>query len=246
MSKPNRFIRWCAAFDNHGDLIDPITRKAFWEFLKWWKPTHRIHGGDCFDFRWLRGRGSEQEKREKTQADFDAGIAFLKGYEPNVFLRGNHDERLWRAAESDDGKLADLAGYMIADIEAAIPAECIVYPYNKRDGVHQHGKLRFVHGFTTGAYAAKAAAMHYGNVVMGHVHASDAASIPRVERTVGHTSGCLCKVDLDYNAAQPNTLRQSNGWVYGISFPASGDFVVWHADRIGDSFYLPSEWREVR
>src|SRR6476469_5531291 len=116
MSRPT-YRKWCAAFDNHGNEADKSAVKAFFEFNKWFKPEIRVHGGDCFNFAALRKGASDEEKREGIRQDVDAGIDFIKQFEPTHFLRGNHDERLWDASKSDDGKLADFGNYLITDIE---------------------------------------------------------------------------------------------------------------------------------
>jgi hypothetical protein len=239
-----KFTRWVAAYDSHGDLIDPVTRRAFFEFVKWFKPDVKIAGGDHFDFRWLRGKASEQEKREKTTGDIDAGVQFLGEYQPNTLLLGNHEDRLWKAAQSDCGQLSDFCANIIVDLKQAIPNARIV-PYCKRRGYTTIGRLKFIHGYHCGLNAVKQAATVYGNVCMGHIHASDFVSIPRHERCVGHSSGCLAKIDLEYNKTQANTLRQNNGWLYGTTSPG-GSFTVWHADKQDGAFILPSEFRETR
>lgn len=244
MPKSPRFYRWVAAFDNHGDRADPGTLKAFFEFVKWWRPDHRIHGGDNWDFRWIRGKASDQERREKTQEDFDAGMDFLKQYKPDVFLRGNHDERLWKAADSDDGKLADLAAYMILDIRERI-GTALMLPYHKRLGVHDYHGRTFLHGFHCGLTATRQTALIYGNSCFGHVHSFDQHTAPRLGAVSSYSSGCLCATDLDYNSGQPNTLRQENGWLYGLAYPGMRETVVWQARKMGAHFFLPSEWREA-
>jgi hypothetical protein len=240
-----KFTKWVALFDSHGDQIDPHAERAAFEFIDHFKPHHRIAGGDHFDLRWLRGKASEGEKRERTQEDFDAGISFIKRFKPDVFLTGNHEHRLWRAARGDDGKLADFASHLVLDIKDALGGDCILIPFGKRHGVHKHGDRSFVHGYHSGLYAVRQAAMIYGKMCMGHIHASDQCSIPRLDYCDGHSSGALCKIDLDYNESQPNTLRQNNGFVYGLKFQ-NGTTVVWHADKINGAFIFPSEFKEVR
>ena len=48
MSQPIRFV---AFGDNHGDMADHEAVDALCEFIKDYKPTVRVHLGDCFDFR---------------------------------------------------------------------------------------------------------------------------------------------------------------------------------------------------
>jgi hypothetical protein len=236
--------RFICAFDNHGDKADPSSVAAFFEFCKSFKPHHRIHGGDCFNLACLRKNASEGEKREKLQDDIDAGIDFIKRFKPTRFLRGNHDERLWDAANCDDGKLANFAAMLILDINDAL-GDAVMLPYNKRTGVAHLGKLRVIHGYHTGLYAARHAAAVYGNVLMGHVHAEDHQSLPHLDGVTGDSSGALCALDQDYNRGHAGTLRQSNGWAYGFVF-ASGDFLLMKARKVGGCWVIPDSFREVK
>lgn len=238
-----RYQRWCAAFDNHGSEQDETAVRAFFEFVEWFKPTIRIHGGDCFNVSALRKGASDEEKREPIRDDIDAGLNFIGKYKPTIFLRGNHDERIWDACESDDGKLADFAGYLLTDIKEALK-DAQVYPYDKRAGVLKLGHLKLIHGYHSGITAARMAAQIYGSVVMGHIHAVDQFSIPGLERRIGRSAGCLCNLSMKYNRAQANTLRQSHGFAYGLLLP-NGEYVYWQAEKVGGKWFLPSEWREV-
>jgi hypothetical protein len=245
MKKAGKLVRWVAVFDTHGDMIDPGAEQAFNEFVKGWKPTVRIAGGDHFDYRSLRrGAKGTEEERERLGGDHDAGCAFLRSYKPTVFLRGNHDERLWDAAKSGDGKLFDLASYMVPEVEAAIGPNCAMLPYDKRAGVYTLGDTRFVHGYASGIYAARQVADIYGRCVMGHVHAVSAHHPPSLDRRAGYTSGCLCKLDMDYNRSHMRTLAHGHGWAYGV-LTDSGHVQVWLAQRTGNDWLFPSEMRIV-
>jgi hypothetical protein len=238
-----RYERFICAADNHGDQCDPKAIAAFLAFCKSWKPTYRVHLGDCFDFRWLRGKASEGERREKITADVDAGIDFIRQFKPTHFITGNHDYRLWRAAASDDGKIADLASYLILDIKDAL-GEAVIYPYGKRKGVFNMNGTNWLHGYHAGVYAARQCAMIYGNSGMGHVHASAQATVARHDGPVtAHTSAALCLTDLEYNVGQPNTLAHQNGWLYGICYPGKRN-QIWHAVGVNVAFVLPSEMRD--
>ena len=64
MSNPIRFV---AFGDNHGDMADDEATDALCEFIKDYKPTVRVHLGDCFDFRSLRrGVGNDAEGAESV------------------------------------------------------------------------------------------------------------------------------------------------------------------------------------
>ena len=79
MSNWTRFI---AGFDVHGDKQNKAACEVFFRFMKDWKPEIRVMGGDLFDFRPLRRKASEEEKRESMREDFEAGMGFLKRMRP--------------------------------------------------------------------------------------------------------------------------------------------------------------------
>lgn len=239
-----KYERWMAVSDNHGDKQNAKAVSAALEFAKHWKPGIRLHLGDAFDFRCFRKNASQDESRDSIKADVEMGLEFIGKYKPTVFLRGNHDERLWDAAGCDDGKIADFASYLILDVKDAL-GDIPVLPYDKRKGVYKLGHLKAIHGYTAGITAAKRAAEIYGAVMMGHVHAIDQYSIAGIERRVGRSIGALCELCMDYNRGQANTLRQAHGWAYGLKFP-NGDYTFWQAEEVGGGFYMPSEFREIR
>lgn len=237
----SQMTRWCAVSDNHGDHADPDATRVFFEWMKHFKPQIRLHLGDCYDFRALRRGASEEERRESMRADIDAGNDFIKRYKPAVWLRGNHDERLWDGATHNDARIADPCQSGIDRIRDNA-GDCTIFPYHKRNGVHKLGDTTFVHGYHSGETATRNAAKIYGNVVMGHNHFVDSQPIPGLERRVGRCIGCLCRLDADYNRAQANTLRQAHGWAYGF-VTKTGRTVTWQAQEIDGKWILPSEAR---
>lgn len=239
---PEPFGRWMAITDNHGDMIDPQAERAAREFCKWFKPNRRIHMGDVWDFRALRRGAGDEEKREPIRADFDAGMELLSWFKPQVLLRGNHDERLFDcAANARNATLADFCLGYVSEIASRLKG-VEVLPYSKRHGVYRMGHLKFIHGYNSGITAARLAAQAYGNVLMGHVHACDVFSIPGLEPREGRAIGCLCRLDMDYNRAQLNTLRQAHGFAYGLVWP-NGKYTVWQARDIEGVWVFPSEFK---
>lgn len=232
-------VRFAFAADNHGNHVCPRTAGVFFDFLKAWKPAIRIHGGDCFDFAALRKGASDEEQRGTLRDDLDAGLAFLDQFKPTHFLRGNHDERLWDLSTSDDGPLADLANSFIRDIDDALKG-VRVYPYHKRDGICRIGDTAFMHGYQCGMNAARNAAMAYGKCVIGHVHTSDEQRAARHDDATGHSSGALCILDQRYNRAHVGTLRQNNGWVYGLKIGET--FIIHHAKPQAGVWLLPDSF----
>ncbi len=91
-----KYQTFVAVGDNHGDKCDPIAFNGLKQFLKEFKPQHRIHLGDCFDFRSIR-RGvsnNDAESHESLYDDVEQGIEFIDTLRPTAFLYGNHEDRL--------------------------------------------------------------------------------------------------------------------------------------------------------
>jgi predicted phosphodiesterase len=242
VAKP--YQKWLACFDNHGDQADPGAVKAFFEFKKAWKPDITIHGGDCFDLRALRKGASKDEEFEDVVPDVEAGLDFLRRLAPDVWLRGNHDERLLDAISGTNPLVRQFATLTYTQIVQAL-GDCQILPYDKLLGVYHLGKLKVIHGYNAGITAARMAAQIYGSCLMGHIHAVDAFSIAGLDRRIGRACGCLCKLSMPYNRGQAQTLRQQHGWAYGLVYP-SGDFQVWQAECVAGQWAYPSEIRSVK
>jgi hypothetical protein len=235
--------------DLHGDRQDRRAVKAFHTFVMDWKPKRRIFKGDLWDFRALRIGADTDEKTHSMKVDFDAGMKFLEWYRPQVFIRGNHDERLWDAVERDglmkSGPIADYAAELVGRFDAlAASLKIEVLPYNKRRGVWSEGGLKFTHGFD-GMEPEKMAAM-YGNVLYGHGHSILAAASPsHGDNRVARMTGCLCLLDLEYNRGQTKTLRQQHGWAYG-AFLGGKRFAVQSCEVNAGSFSYAEKLKTVK
>lgn len=235
--------RWVAVFDTHGDEIDHKAESAFFEFVDYWKPHHRIHGGDCFDFRWLRRSCSTEETSQDVAPDLEAGIGFLARFKPNVFLWGNHDDRLSRMQDAVRGDSRHIAHEWTRRINKVLGG-ARQFPYCRRRGVYKYGDTSFIHGYSHGVDAARIAARAYGSVVMGHTHAIDSVRLPCHDDVYGVTAGCLCNLDMDYSRPNIGTLRQAHGWAYGIK--KHNKVLVWQARKLGNEWYFPSEYKVIR
>lgn len=173
--------------------------------------------------------------------DVAEGCLWLEKFQPTVFLRGNHDERLWDLLEQSEGLMRDHAVTCVQEVEKLVAKlRCPMLPYNKRDGIYEMGSLRFIHGFMTGITAARRTALIYGNVVMGHGHGIQAATVEAVEPRAGFMCGMLCRKELIYNRAQTGTLNWENGWGYGVTNEKTGSFQYWQARKIDDKWLLPT------
>lgn len=237
----NSFKKFLVGFDIHGSEQDVAANEAFFKFADIWKPDIRVCGGDLWDFRALRKKASEEERRESLQADFDAGIDWLNRLRPNYFLLGNHDVRLWDIADTGNGIAADYANQGIREILTLTDSlNCEVLPYDRKKGVLQLGHLKMVHGFTTGINAARRTAQCYGSVLMGHGHGIQHVSIEGLENRIGRMCGCLCNLDMDYIRADMGSLIWRHGWAYGVIDSKSGDYQVWQAEQINNQWILPT------
>lgn len=234
--------------DTHGDSICPVAEAAFFSWLAEYRPQLRIHAGDAWDFRPLRNGASDQEKAESMEADFDAGMAFLKRYfasgEIKVFLRGNHDERLWELAKNGSGVLKDYAAKYVKLIEQKLQQWGVtMLPYDARLGVYRLGHLQVIHGFKTGIGSASAHAKIYRNVIFGHCHTQDVVPVENLDGpSVAMGTGCLVRIDMPYNARQCNKLRHQQGWITGTIFE-DGTYQAFQVKRIGDKFHAPTSFK---
>lgn len=235
--------------DLHGDMADAGAVGAFHEFCKVWDPKKkaiRVFGGDLFDFRAIRKGASQEEKSESMRSDVEAGMMFLERYRPKHYLRGNHCERLWELAETT-GVQADYAQYACMDIESKCKRLKInMLPYHKRHGILKIGHLKMLHGFASGVNAARVTGIVYRSCLFGHIHAILEHSIPDLDHCVARSVGCLCQLDMPYNARHVNTLRQAHGWAYGLINSKTGSYKVWQAERTDDSWLLPTDTMEIK
>jgi hypothetical protein len=236
--------RFVFGSDIHGDMSDPAAVNAFLGFVRDFKPNYRICGGDVFDFRPLRGKASEEERRESLLGDFEAGDRFLDAYRPTHLLRGNHDERLWDRAGLKSGPVSDLAQELVGRVERRL-SSATVLPYHRRTGVLRLGHLKFLHGFYAGVTAARQHALAYGSCLFGHVHSIDEASVPGLDRRVARSVGCLCLLDMPYDARSVGALRHCHGWAYGVIDEKTGNYSVFQAEGIDGKFYVADQIRAV-
>jgi len=234
--------RFIFASDNHGDHGDRHAIDILIRYCDLWKPSIRIHGGDNFDFRPLRRKASEEERRELIRADFDAGMQFLDRFKPTHFLRGNHDERLYDLSITNNGIRSEYATSLIDELEGVLASlKTKTLPYDKRLGVLELGKLRAIHGYCHGVTAARKNALTYGSVISGHTHGIQVASVEGIDNRVGRVVGCLCDLDMEYSRATMASLVHRHGFMSGVVNKKTGEYHVWQAEEINGTWILPSD-----
>jgi len=210
------------ASDLHGDKQDSHAVEGLLQFCADFKPDVRIFGGDLFDFSPLMRGADPAEKNASMEADVEAGMDFLGKFEPNYFLLGNHDDRLWQTAEKHSvGIVRDTARMGIRDISSKCrKLKCKMLPYDVEKGVLSLGKINFVHGYFHGAVSAtKQHALTFspksGCCIHGHIHSVQMHSIPRLGGGCALSAGCLTTLSMGWNRAKVNRLAHEAGWVYG-------------------------------
>lgn len=237
--------RFVICGDNHGDQIDPVVEKAFFDWLPDWKPELRIHSGDLWDFRPLRNGATQEEKAQSMADDYSDGKMFAKrlfsGGDEKYFLRGNHDQRLWDLIDKSDGALRDFGTEKTREIEAMFRGWRVkTMPYDARQGVLRLGKMQVLHGFKSGKNATREHATIYGNCIHGHDHAQGVVPVENLDGpSLAMGTGCMCYIDMPYNSRQTNKLRHQQGWVYGILYD-DGTYQAFQAKRVGNKFNIAS------
>lgn len=254
MSKYKTFL--CVG-DNHGDMCDPEAFSGLKEFIKDFKPQHRIHLGDCFDFRSLR-RGvssTDSESHESLVDDIECGVEFIEAMKPTAFLYGNHEDRLHQMqVGSSIGAIRDYAGDLDIKIKSILRRNgCkTILPYHADKGFYRLGPITAVHGYTCGVRAVQEHAIHYGEVggavIMGHIHSIQQTNAKRHGGVVGFSGGCMCKKDeMDYAKNRLATSMWGLGWTYGVI--EGNEWKVWQAHRFNDGWIWTNEirtWKHPR
>ena len=244
----SRLTKWIYASDLHGDMQQGDVVNELYEFTEKFNPDIKIFGGDLFDFRAIRRGASATERADSMALDVELGLEFLNNWKPNVFLRGNHDERLWDTAKyADDGLIRDHAQDGVRSITTKCKLiKCKMLPYNVNEGVYKLGKLSFIHGFHAGIYATKKHAEVYadqgGATIHGHTHSIQQQSIARSGGASGYGVGCLCRLDMSYNRHFTGRLMHGHGWAYG--FATKEDYQVFQARKMGKKWLYATAFNE--
>lgn len=231
-----------AVGDSHGDLIHRADAEEFFKFCKDFSPRLKVNLGDTFDIRNLRRGADPREEGDDIEPDLTAGFMFLDRFRPNVFLLGNHDWRLWKALQDSRGVVRQFAKDTISHIEKVCSKmKCAVLPYDSNAGVHEVGKLSFLHGYGVGVNALRRHAGAYRGCVFGHVHANGMASAEGRDKPVATCVGGLGDHSkMDYAKQRIGTLAWGPGWAYGVIDERSGSYQVWIAQKLGQRWIYPT------
>jgi len=237
-------VKFVAAGDIHGNEQCPKSVKSLLSFCKDYKPDLVVCIGDLWDFKAIRRGAGNDEQASSLQEDLDCGEDFIREFfkhgEERVFLRGNHDERLWDLAKNTSSGVArDYANDGIANVENIMKeTRGRMFAYDSIHGVYTCGSLSFVHGYGHAMHAAKQHSDAYGNVLFGHTHAIDYFRSVSHDLREAWNIGCMSELGPTYNRSQLRRLRWQNGWAFGVIHLEEKCHDVFQAKRRNGKFTL--------
>ena len=192
---------------------------AVLRFRDAFKPDKVVHLGDAVDMTALRsGAHGSNDEAAPILPDVDGGIKFLYQLRPNVFLNGNHEDRIFRDLHSSNA-IRSYAAQQICnalhDTFKDIRCETVL-PY---DGIEQGitiGGFRYMHGVFYNENHCRDHAEAFGNVVFAHAHRAGVATGRRSDKPKGYCVGTLTRrASMDYAKARRATLGWSQAFVWG-------------------------------
>lgn len=207
---------------SHGHLADAKATRAALEFKKRWKPDLTLHLGDAIDLAALRAGAMRNpdagDRAANISEDFRAGLNFLRLLEPQVFLVGNHEFRLYEHQYSPNAIVSHCATSALAELHQHLKdLRCQRIDYDIERGWKDVGGTLFGHGFM---YSAQAVRDHVESlrkpIVIGHLHRVDRQSGRSIGAPVGWTIGCLANIGaMGYARRNRSTLAWQHGIAWG-------------------------------
>jgi len=237
------FKKFIIAADNHGSMIHGESLQKLMGFCDTWKPHHRIHLGDNWDFAPLRGGASPNERAGSISDDFAEGMRFLDAYKPNLLTLGNHDARIWEwARNTADGVIRDHCQGLVNSAVNQFKKRKITWiPY--KVGAYlllPDTKIKLIHGFHSGVNPAKMHYERYGQCVHGHVHAPNQYTGRHIDGGEAHSIGCIGDIDqMEYADRHTAKLGWRQGFAYGITNTRTGDTKIWHVTKENNTWISP-------
>ena len=221
---PRKPIRWVAAGDTHGDMIDREAEAALLEYCRDYRPSIKIHLGDALDARSLRrGVGNDAESAESLNDDLSAFASHMGRFKPDVYLWGNHEARIDSLISSSGSALVrDYCSDLKDKVNriARKAGATTILPYHAERGVYRLGAVAFVHGYAHGLNATAEQGRHYadrgGALIHGHTHTLQQVNLTKHEGGAAFSAGCLClKDEMAYASARLATSRWGSGFASG-------------------------------
>lgn len=213
-----KWKRLLAVGCSHGIHADPKAINAVLRFREAFKPDACIHLGDFCDTTAFRsGAKGTNDEAEPIQPDVDGGLEFLDALAPTLVFCGNHEDRLFRLANSPNAIVSHCAHGVINEIYATcqrLKAQLVEW-----SGIEQGriiGGYRFMHGVFFNENATRDHAEAFGNVVHAHTHRAGVAKGRRSDSPTGYAVGTLTRRGaMEYAKTRRATMAWSGGFVWG-------------------------------
>lgn len=227
----------------HGDLLCGDAARVALNFMADWKPKHRVHLGDVWDFRALRRGASPEERLDGIKDDYRCGIEFLTAYRPQILTLGNHDHRVWRATtETSNAVFAEMMAGFADSIQTDLDKLRVrATPW----GVDQVAKLpcggpSLLHGYRSTVNPAKSHFENYGESICAHVHKPDTYHARHINGEKAYTVGTLARIqDMRYADGYTAKLGWRQSFLYGLHNTKTGAWQAWHVINEGGQWVSP-------
>lgn len=213
-----RWKKLLAVGCSHGVHADPKAIAAVLEFRERFRPETCIHLGDFCDTAAFRsGAKGSNDESEPIQPDVDGGLEFLKRLRPTLVFCGNHEDRLWRLANSSNAIVSHCAQGVISEIvKSCHKLRAEIVPWTGIEQGRMIGGFRFMHGVFYNESATRDHAEAFGNVVHAHTHRACVAKGRRSDSPTGFCVGTLTRRGaMEYAKARRATMSWSAGFVWG-------------------------------
>ena len=199
------------------------------EFVKDFKPNVIILGGDVGEWgcvsHWVCNQsraldhGTISQAYEDIEREIIFPLADAAPYAKKIFLTGNHEDWLRKAAEADP----NLRGFI--ELERNLKGWKI-YPFNVP---YRAGKnLCYIHGTYHNKYHARTTADAFvgSSVIYGHVHSmqsfSNISPVDSKHFYRAQSLGCLCNLNPEFMKNKPNA------WIHGFGYCYLNDDGTFH------------------
>lgn len=239
MNIGKRWRKFLAVGCSHGQMADPKALAAVLKFKEVFKPDFTAHLGDAFDTTAFRsGAKGTKDEVEPIDPDIASGLDFIEKLRPNLFMFGNHEDRLTSLSSHPNAIIACCASKIVHEIKTVCAKlKCAVVDYSYRQ-VFTLGNYKMMHGTIYTEHAARDHAELHGNVIHAHCHRAMMATGRRSDAPVGVSVGCLMDpAKASYAKNRKSTYAWSQGFAWGEYTDART--VVWlHVQPQG-----LAEWR---
>jgi len=221
MNIVRRCKRVLACSCSHGTHINRAAADAVLAFKEEFKPDVTMHLGDFLDTTAFMSKAGESERGQSVVDDCEAGVRFLGELKPDVVFIGNHDNRLYKVAQSPNAIVQAAAQSVISKLEACIAiigADLVPYTgFIDSVGWRKMGPCVWGHGVVFNEQCARDHAEAFGmSCVFGHTHKAIEQPGRTMMPSIGYSIGCLCdKPSMGYAAGRRASLAWQHAFIYG-------------------------------